>query len=238
MTEIKKVGYKFLGFKNYGESIEIQQRLQDLLINEQAVFDGFLLILYHEPIITVGKYSDYSNLLVNREKLDRLGVKFYHSDRGGDITCHEPGQIVVYPIFNLRKFNLKVKDYVFLLERVVIRFLKDFDVRSDRIKGKPGVWVGGNKIASVGISIKRHCTKHGIAVNVNNSLKYFELINPCGFQNLGITSLKKVLNYEPSLHECNNRILEHFSAVFNVGVEEVDINDFLSFGSSQISSSA
>ena len=227
MAEIKKIGYQYLGFQPYYESINIQNQLQYLLILEKTDYEGFLLFLYHEPIITLGKYSDYSNLLVDRQELDRHGVEFYHSDRGGDITCHEPGQIVVYPIINLKRFNLKLKDYVFLLERVVMDLLNHFKIQSERIKGKPGVWIGNRKIASLGISVKRHCTKHGIALNVNNSLNSFGFINPCGYREAGITSLKKQLNMEVDLKECTDKILAFFASILGTSTEEIDINNFI-----------
>ncbi|MGI9533501.1 MAG: lipoyl(octanoyl) transferase LipB [Thermodesulfobacteriota bacterium] len=238
MTEIKKIGYQNLGFLPYYKSVYIQDKLQDLLLREETDFHGFLLFLYHEPIITIGKYSDYTNLLVNHEKLSRLGVEFYHSDRGGDITCHEPGQIVIYPIFNLKKFNLKLKEFVSLLENVVIDLLNQFNIHSERREGKPGVWIGKEKIASLGISVKRHCTKHGIAINVNNSLKNFEFINPCGYQDIGITSVKKQLKREININECADNLLNLFSNIFVASTEEIEIRDFLYEIPDQLSSSA
>lgn len=235
---MKKIGYQYLGFLPYYESIQLQNRLQDLLIKENTDFGGFLLFLYHEPVITIGKYSDYSNLLINREMLSGRGVDFFHSDRGGDITYHEPGQIVIYPVIDLRKFNLKLKDYVYFLERIVMDFLKQFKIRSERISGKPGVWIGNCKIASLGISIKRHCTKHGIALNVNNSLENFELINPCGYQNIGITSVKKLLKRDVNLKECSDKLLNLFTIILNTSAEEVDISDFIYTKADQIRSSA
>ena len=238
MTEIKKIGYQYLGFQPYEQSVYVQDQLQHLLVEEKTGFEGFLLFLYHEPVITLGKYSDHSNLLVNRERLSRLGVDLYHSDRGGDVTCHEPGQIVIYPIINLRKFNLKLKDYVFLLEGIVIDFLKQLKIRSERVQGKPGVWIGNNKIASLGVSVKRHCTKHGIALNVNNSLQSFKLINPCGYEGIGITSVKKLLKREVNLKECTDIILNLFSSVLAVSMEEINISDFMFANPDQIVSSA
>ena len=184
MTEKNTIGYHNLGFQTYGESILLQDRLQDMLIKEKTCFDGFLLLLYHEPVITVGRYSGYSNLLVEREKLNSLGVDLYQSDRGGDITCHEPGQIIIYPLINLKKFNIRLKDYVYLLETVVMDFLNQFDIRSARIKGKPGVWVDDAKIASLGISVKKHCTKHGIAINVIIAWKVLNLSTPVALRAL------------------------------------------------------
>ena len=227
MIEIKKIGYQYLGFQPYSESLRVQEQLRELLIEKKTGFDGFLLFLYHEPVITLGKYSDNKNLLVNREKLSQLGVGFCRSDRGGDITCHEPGQIVIYPIINLRKFNFKLREYVYLLEGVVIETLKQFQIQSERIEGKPGIWIGGSKIASLGIGVKRHCTKHGIALNVNNGLKNFECINPCGLRDTGVTSVKKLISREVDLGECADNILNIFSNTFNANMYEIDVNNLV-----------
>ena len=238
MIEKNTIGYRNLGIQTYGESILLQDRLQDMLIKEKTCFDGFLLLLYHEPVITVGRYSGYSNLLVEREKLNSLGVDLYQSDRGGDITCHEPGQIIIYPLINLKKFNIRLKDYVYLLETVVMDFLNQFDIRSARIKGKPGVWVDDAQIASLGISVKKHCTKHGIAINVNNSLESFKLINPCGFEGIGITSVKKLLKREVNTDYCNDKILELFTSTFKTSMEYLDDDYLFSFNSAHIRPSA
>jgi len=225
MKEAEKIGYQYLGFQDYNRSVQLQDSLQGLLIRGESRYKGFLLFLYHEPIITLGRYSDHSHILTDDTALKNLGISLQRSDRGGDVTCHEPGQIVIYPIINLRKFGLKLKNYVFLLERVVMEFLKQLGIRSERIQGKPGVWVGGNKkIASLGISVKNHCTKHGVAININNDLKGFDLINPCGYEGVGAISVKHLLKREVDLKECSYVILNIFSDVLGVNVESVEIS--------------
>lgn len=228
MKQIKRIGFKYLGFQPYQISTQIQDQLQNLLVKGETDLEGFLLFLYHEPIITLGRYSDCSHLLVVPEKLGSLGVALQRSDRGGDITCHEHGQLVIYPIINIGKFNLKLKDYVFLLEKVVMEFLKRLGIRSHRVVGKPGLWIGNNKIASIGINVKRRCTKHGIAINVNNDLKTFDLVNPCGYEGVGVTSVKKVLKRKIDIEECIESILNIFSDTLGTCVEEVDISSFIS----------
>ncbi len=235
MKESEKIGYQYLGFQEYDRSVQLQNSLQGLLIREESRYRGFILFLYHEPVITLGRYSDHSHVLIDDTALKDLGISLQRSDRGGDVTCHEPGQIVIYPIIDLRKFRLKLKDYVSLLERVVMEFLKQLGIRSERIQGRPGVWVGGNKkIASLGISVKNHCTKHGAAINVNNDLKGFDLINPCGYEGVGAVSVKRLLNREVDLKECSYIILNIFSDALDVSVENVDINGIVNSGSKSI----
>lgn len=222
MKESSKIGYQYLGFQSYSRSVQLQDGLQGLLIRGESHYRGFVLFLYHEPVITLGRYSDHSHVLTDDARLKDLGMSLQRSDRGGDVTCHEPGQIVIYPVIDLRKFGLKLKDYVFLLERVVMEFLKQLGIQPERIQGRPGVWVGENKIASLGISVKNHCTKHGVAINVNNDLKGFGLINPCGYEGVGVVSVKRLLKKEVDLKECSYLILSIFSDMLGAGVEQID----------------
>ncbi len=214
------VFYKYLGKLPYEEALTIQEKLHKSVLSGALGMDGCILILSHEPVITYGKYSSDKNLLVNRERLSEMGVNVYRSSRGGDITCHEPGQLVVYPVLNLRKLKLGVKDYVGMLEQSIISFLNDFDITAVTVAGRPGVWVNNDKIASIGINISKFVTTHGVSINIFNSMKNFDYVNPCGFTDIGVTSVKKLSGRNVDLKTAGMVFLKHFEAVFNVSAVE------------------
>ena len=221
----RTVFYKFLGQLQYKNALEVQEDLYKSVLSGSLGMDGCILLVSHEPVITFGKYSSDKNLLVKREALTELGVNVYQSSRGGDITCHEPGQLVVYPVLNLKKLKLGVKEYVGRLEETVISFLKDFEIHGTTIEKRPGVWVNDSKIASIGINISRHVTTHGVAVNIYNSMKSFDYVNPCGFTDIGITSVKKLSGLSIDLESAGNRFLAHFEKVFNLSAVEYADSD-------------
>ena len=212
----RTIFYKYLGHVPYEEALILQDELHKSVLSGTIGMDGCMLLLSHEPVITFGKYSSDKNLLVDEDRLAELGVNLYRSSRGGDITCHEPGQLVVYPVLNLKILHLGVKDYVGMLEKAVIGFLGEFGIDGMTIKGRPGVWVGNNKIASIGINISRHVTTHGIAINIFNSLKSFGYVNPCGLSDIGITSVERQNGECYDLEEAGIIFLKHFETVFNI----------------------
>jgi len=221
----RSIFYKYLGNVSYSEALEIQDELHRSVLSGALGIDGCILFLSHEPVITLGKYCTDENLLLDEESLRELGVKLYRSSRGGDITCHEPGQLVVYPVLNLKKLNLGVKEYVSMLESTVIRFLSEFGISGETVIGRPGVWVDKQKIASIGINISRYVTTHGIAINVFNSLKSFSYVNPCGFPGIGMTSVKRLSGDCEDLENAGLVFLKHFEEIFKVsGVEYKDIS--------------
>lgn len=232
------IGYKYLGFVPYVESIEIQKRLHQAVINDELETEGYILLLYHEPVITFGKYSSEENLLVEKSRLSNKGINIYRSTRGGDITCHEPGQLVVYPVLNLKELNLGVKEYVRNLESLAISFLNEFNIKGEIVDKRPGVWVGTDKIASIGINISKFVTTHGIAINVNNSLETFKYVNPCGFTQIGMTSIKKLTGKTPDLEASSLRIIKYFQDIFNLNATEYETGFLVPEPKNQISSSA
>lgn len=179
-----------------------------------------LLLLEHPPTITIGKSGNVGNLRVSREELADRGISLFFTDRGGDITYHGPGQIVVYPILDLRNRGKDIHRYVHDLEEVGIRTLSDLSIRAGRDQRNIGVWVGGGKIAAIGIGIRRWVTMHGLALNVNPDLRHFSLINPCGIRDRGVTSISKVLGGDLSLDVVTERLLDRFSEVFDVSIEK------------------
>ncbi len=216
----RSIFYKYLGHVLYSEALILQEELHKSVLSGTLGMDGCMLFLSHEPVITFGKYSSEKNLLVDEDRLTELGVNLYRSSRGGDITCHEPGQLVVYPVLNLKKLHLGVKEYVGMLEKAVIGFLSEFGISGETVKGRPGVWVGNNKIASIGINISKFVTTHGIAINIFNSLQSFGYVNPCGFSDIGITSVKHLNGECDDLEKAGIIFLKHFETVFNVSVVE------------------
>ncbi|HUB26402.1 MAG TPA: lipoyl(octanoyl) transferase LipB [Tepidisphaeraceae bacterium] len=170
--------------------------LQEQIHSEVAAGgDGRLLLLEHPPVITIGRRPEGAkNLLASEESLSRLGVELVHSDRGGDITFHGPGQLVAYPIIRLNDHALSVGGYVRLLQETVIAALAEFGVKTHRDSDAIGVWTeDGAKICAIGVRIRRGISMHGLALNVSTDLSFFNLIVPCGLAGRPVTSLRKIL---------------------------------------------
>jgi len=161
----------------------------------------YVLFCEHTNVYTLGKSGNDQNLLIDYIQLQAKNVEFFHTNRGGDITYHGPGQIVGYPIIDLDKHKLGVKKYIFQLENSIIELLEDYKIQAERLEGATGVWLDTNKsgmarkICAIGVRVSRGITMHGFAFNVNTDLKYFDYINPCGFTDKGVTSLAKELGY-------------------------------------------
>ncbi|MCL4143377.1 UNVERIFIED_CONTAM: hypothetical protein GTU68_054601, partial [Idotea baltica] len=184
---------------------EVAWKLQKELLEERKsdnICDQ-LLICEHNPVITYGKSSKKVNLLINEQELLKKGIKLFEVERGGDITYHEPGQLVAYPILNLNDHKRDVHWYMRQLEEVVIRTLLDFKIDSKRVESKTGVWTeisilnqskSYGKIASLGVKLSKWCTMHGIALNVNNSMDGFRLMNPCGLDDVQMVSMDNLSN--------------------------------------------
>jgi lipoyl(octanoyl) transferase len=148
----------------------------------------------HNPVITLGKHADHANLLFSSEALKARGVELAQTERGGDVTYHGPGQLVVYPIIDLEAFGLGLRDYIHFLEEAVIRTIARYGIRGERVDGATGVWIEvgtprERKICAIGVKSSRYVTMHGLALNVTTDLDYFRLINPCGFVDKGVTSI-------------------------------------------------
>src|ERR1700732_883082 len=167
----------------YENAMHLQQKLVGL--RQTDSIPDQLLLLEHPPVITLGRGGDSANLLASTETLQTERVRFYETTRGGDITYHGPGRIVGYPILHLGEGNRDVRKYVTKLEEVLIRTVAEFGITATRAEGKRGIWVGGNKIAAIGVRIARWVTSHGFALNVNTNLDHFRLIPPRGLQGSG-----------------------------------------------------
>ncbi len=180
-----------LGNVEYRKALTAQLRFLEM--RRRGEIEDVLLLLEHPPTFTMGKAGRMENVRIDRAELRSRGIHFEVISRGGDITYHGPGQIVGYPIIDLKRFGPDVRGYLRRIEDMLMLSLKDFGIRSHRVEELIGVWVEGEKIASIGVGIKRWITYHGFALNVNTDLSYFELINPCGLNSVKMTSMERVL---------------------------------------------
>lgn len=198
---------------DYSAALDLQKRLEEE--RKAGLIPDQLLLVEHPHVITLGRNGHEANLLAGEEILARAGISFYRTDRGGDITYHGPGQLVGYPIFDLREWKRDVGAYMRGIEKVLIDTLDEFGIAASRIPKLTGVWVGERKIAAIGVHISRWVTSHGFALNVSTDLSYFQYIVPCGLTK-PVTSMAQLL---PDGHAINlegvGRILvPHFGRVF------------------------
>jgi len=208
MREFKVVNFDLV---EYREGLKLQKLYEEKSLNSKT---DFLLILEHYPVITIGRSGKKSNVLINEKELKDKGILVYHTDRGGDATYHGPGQLVGYPIFNLRFYKKDVKWYVQSLEEILIRTLNEYEIKAEMIPKLIGVWVNSKKIASIGVRIQKWITSHGFALNVNNNLTPFSYIIPCGIKDIEITSMKEILNREVDMGNLKEIIVEKFKEIF------------------------
>jgi lipoyl(octanoyl) transferase len=203
-----------LGVVGYAEGVELQR---DLVAQRTAgEIDDTLLLLQHPHVLTLGVKAGESrqHVIATPERLAELGVETHESGRGGDVTYHGPGQIVGYPIINLKPDRCDVHVYVRDLEDVMIRVAAEYGHRASRIDGLTGAWVGAEKIGAIGVRIQRWVTSHGFAFNVNTNLDFFRLIVPCGISDRGVTSLQRLTGREIPIPEVEDHFVRHFCAVF------------------------
>ena len=203
-----------LGIVPYAEALALQRAL----VEERRAnrVPDLLIVLQHPPVITVGVRGDggRSHIVADTDRLAALGVAVSETGRGGDVTYHGPGQIVGYPILDLRPDRCDVHRYVRDVEEVMIRTCVDYGVPAGRIAGLTGAWVGPDKIGAIGVRISRWITSHGFAFNVSTDLGYFDLIVPCGIADRGVTSLQRVLGRSVNVANVEESLISHFAAVF------------------------
>ena len=207
MNRIKIIDLGFLDYKN---SWNYQKELQKkVLIGDCS---DSIIFVEHDSVYTFGKNSDKSNLLVSKDSK----IKIYETERGGEITYHGPGQIVCYPILNLKNFKQSVTWYMRALEEVIIETLKLFNIKASRKNGLTGVWVKDEKIGAQGVRMTKWVTMHGFALNVNTDLRFFNDIIPCGIKDFGVTSIEKIIGKKQDLSLVKEHILISFAKVFNI----------------------
>jgi lipoate-protein ligase B len=214
-----------LGLIDYQKAWDLQHQLWSKRVEDEL--PDLLLILEHPHVITLGRRGNRSHLIASPEVLEAMKIPIFHVERGGDVTYHGPGQMVVYPVLGLKEYGYRLIRYIGQLEEVILCVLKDFGIEGRRDPLNRGVWVNGEKIGSVGVTIKRWVSFHGFSLNYGTDLKYFELINPCGLEGKKMTSMAKILGTEISRERLLERIGSHFKQIFERDWEEKNLEELM-----------
>ncbi len=204
----------YLGVIPYERALKLQQGLMQA--RAKGTIPDVLLLLQHPPVFTIGRFRGEEDIIVPPATLTQKGAAVFYTNRGGGITYHGPGQLVGYPILNLEENSLDVREYIRKLEAVIIKLLLTLGIQGHRVAKYPGVWVGEEKVCSIGIHISHYITMHGFALNVNTDLRYFEFINPCGIKGKVMTSVSKLLGHPVEVETVIECLLNCFSAVFGL----------------------
>ena len=209
----------------FANFLQIKSKNRDLPEGEQISIDNKLILCEHPHVYTLGKSGQQNNLLISDAFLKKINATYYKINRGGDITYHGPGQIVGYPIIDLERFNLQVKQYIAKLEQSIILMLKEFGIEAGRLPGATGVWLDSDndkarKICAIGVKASRFITMHGFALNVNTNLEYFSYINPCGFIDKGVTSMERELKKKMDYELVKQVLISKITEVFEMNLKE------------------
>lgn len=208
----------------YAEAWQRQEELFNQRLVSKARQDAdaldHIILCEHPHVYTLGRSGKAANMLMTDEQLKRIGASYYHIDRGGDITYHGPGQLVCYPILDLERYHLGLKEYIWLIEESVIRVCASYSIETGRLEKATGVWLDAHgpearKICAIGVRSSRYVTMHGLALNVNTDLRYFSYINPCGFIDKGVTSLAKELGCEVPMEEVKKLLSGQIVSLLN-----------------------
>jgi len=223
-TQRKVVVHDFPDLSNYKTMWEFQEKIQKEVIDNKPQGDqapaGHLIFCEHPHVYTLGRYGDSNNMLLDYLKLQAVGAEFHHTDRGGDITYHGPGQLVGYPIFHLDAFGMGVKKYIHAMEEAIILTLESYGIHSCRLDGSTGVWIDVDisgktrKICAIGVKVNQGVSMHGFALNINTDISYFNHINPCGFTDKSVTSMEKELGSKQDFIAFKKSLLENFKQLF------------------------
>ena len=199
-----------LGVVDYRKAYQHQMTCVHDVINGGV---SQLILCEHPAVLTLGRLADRDHLLLSEKELKQRNIDVITIDRGGEVTLHAPGQLIVYPIINLNNFDKDLHKYMYMLEEVAIELLDEFDIVSGRNKKNTGVWISQKKIASIGIGVKKWVTYHGIGINVNTDLNLFQCIRPCGLA-IEMTSIKNVKNHEIDINLLKMHVIQKFNNVF------------------------
>lgn len=213
---------RWLGRVEYTDGLVLQERAVEELRDEFGPEQ--LLLLEHSNVFTLGRGADASNILADRDQLQLNSIDVHETGRGGDVTYHGPGQLVGYPIVNLKPDRCDVHRYVRDIEEVLIRTMAHYGIFGERIKGLTGVWVRNEKVAAIGVRIARWITSHGFALNVNTDLNFFKMIVPCGISDKGVTSLSRLTGLNIDLVEVARIAAQKFAEVFDRDVDLSSVN--------------
>jgi len=214
--ELPRIGYQ--------EAWDLQQKIVAAKIENRLASD-VILCLEHPPVFTLGRRGGAENLMVSHDFLKQSNIQVIHVERGGDITYHGPGQLVMYPILDIDRLRLGITDLVFMLEDIMIRVSKTQGVPATRNPRNRGVWVGDQKLGSIGLAIRRGVTFHGMALNVNLALTPFDWIHPCGLTNVTMTSLEKEMSHRPSMHMAKKLARQLVETVFGWKLQDITRED-------------
>jgi lipoyl(octanoyl) transferase len=218
-----------LGLLDYQKAVEYQTKIFNKIIDQKLknrksvnkeITQNHLIFVEHPNVYTLGKSGDINNLLLSKEDLEKKEIQFFNTNRGGDITCHGPGQIVCYPILDLDNFFSDIHKYLRYLEEVVIQTLNEFGIKSERSPDETGVWIepkqiSARKICAMGVKASRWVTMHGFALNVDNDLSYFENIIPCGISNKSVTSITNEIANQVDKYDVKEKIIKNFENIFS-----------------------
>ncbi|MEQ9412776.1 MAG: lipoyl(octanoyl) transferase LipB [Cyclobacteriaceae bacterium] len=231
----RKTQFIDLGLKEYSQAwdyqtklfeqiLEVKKKNRDLPDTEQSLTSNYLIFCEHPHVYTLGKSGDEKNLLIPKEKLGDINATYFHINRGGDITYHGPGQIVVYPVIDMENFFTDIHKYMRLLEEAVILTLKEFGIAAGRIKGLTGAWLDpedaekSRKICALGVKTSRWVKLHGLAFNVNTNLDYFKHIVPCGIDDKAVTSMASELGVTQDMRQVKKSLLNNIVSLFEMEI--------------------
>jgi lipoate-protein ligase B len=213
------------GITAYRDAWDLQKRLVEMRFKNRI--SDILILTEHNPVITMGRATEKSNLLLSPEELKQRGVEAYEIERGGDITFHGPGQLVAYPIIDLNERGRDLHRYLRDLERVVIATLADLGIEAGLKSGLTGVWANDHKLAAIGVAVKRWIAYHGLALNVSTDLDYFKYINPCGITEYPVGSVESVLGRKVDFDKVADLLADNFAAPFGYKIEMVSQDELL-----------
>ena len=199
------IKFQDLKRKNFLDTLQIQESLRNKVLKNNT--DNYLILVEHDHVYTLGKNANSNNILNST-------CEIIQTQRGGDVTYHGPGQLVAYPIINLKKKKIGVKNYISMIEKLISNILIDYNLEPQILKEETGVWVQNKKIASIGIHVTRGVTMHGLAINVNTDLSYFDNIISCGIQGVKMTSLDKELGKKIRMNDIKKSLITHFNQIF------------------------
>lgn len=206
-----------LGTIDYAEAHRLQKELQSKRIRGEI--SDIVLLLEHPPVFTMGRSAKAQHVVAPPELLKARGIQVHEVGRGGDVTYHGPGQLVAYPIIDLKPDRKDVRKYVASLEETMIRTCAGFGLPAGRVEGLNGAWIGDRKVGAVGVRISRWVTMHGLALNVNSDLRQFEMIVPCGIQDKGVTSLSAELGRTVRVTDVVEPLARHFARLYEARIE-------------------
>ncbi len=209
----------YLGVMPYESALKLQQKL--VQSRAEGSISDVLLLLQHPAVLTIGRFRGQEDIIVPLKRLAQEGIEVFHTNRGGGITYHGPGQLVGYPILNLRANHLGVRQYIWKLEEVIIKLLLALGIQGYRVTRYPGgVWAGEKKVCSIGIRVNHCITMHGFTVNVSNDLRYFEYIRPCGLRGEVMTSLQELMGRPLEVETIAGNLIDSFSETFGLKFEQ------------------